>query len=169
MRPLNQTERNSLTLKFVVLFVVAVVLVGITIYFNFGTYKRLGDQQVQKLSAYNSYVKNEKKILTLMDTLNKQIEVLGNTNVNSIIVVKGIVDQIKFSDFANKDTSSIKILKALDEVYAKLLDLKDKSESNSRALKKAEDENRKLKTDHADEIKRLKEDYELDLKRATLP
>lgn len=169
MRPLNHTERKSLIIKFIVLFVVAVSISTTVIYFNFGTYKKIGDEQVIKLRAYNNYVTSEKKILQLMDTLNRQIETLGNTTTLSTLQVQEIGEQIKFIEFADKDTSSIKILQHINKLYRKLLDTKYKAVESDQAQIKLKNELSNQKKFYDDKIELMTKEFNVELKKASRP
>lgn len=165
MRPLNQAERSGLIFKFITLFLVAVAIVSAVIYFNFGTYKKIGDQQVVKLNAYTNYVKNEKTILALMDTLNHQIETLGNTNILPKLRAQEIGEQIKFIDFVEKDTSSIKLLQSINKLYRYLLDTKYKAVDSDQKLSELKIELTKQKEFYDEKIELMIAEHEIELKK----
>ncbi len=141
MKALNQAERNNLYLKFLLLFTITVSITVFAIFFDFKLPAKLNDAQRQKLKAYNSFNQNQKKITKMIDTLNHQIENLGNSSKDWSIEKDQVAKQIDFKELSSDTTGNSLLMKLNTTFYSflnakvKALEYKDKlDESKNKSL-----------------------------------
>lgn len=160
MKALNYKEKSDAIVKFSLLFLTVIFIVGFALYFNFSFKNELTEKQKLQLSSYRLYRQNEKKIIQLVDTLDKQIDKdLGKNSIDVLSQQKRIQDQIEFKKLINDDTTYIKLLSALDRLMLNYLKAKastvDQMENKDEALARMKDEKERLQ----EKIEALKEKY----------
>lgn len=160
MKALNYKEKSDAIVKFSLLFLTVIFIVGFALYFNFSFKNELTEKQKLQLSSYRLYRQNEKKIIQLLDTLDQQIDKdLGKNSIDVLSQQKRIQDQIEFKKLINDDTTYIKLLSALDRLMLNYLKAKastvDQMENKDEALARMKDEKERLQ----EKIEALKEKY----------
>lgn len=119
MKPLNQSERNNMLLKFVFLFVFTVGITVFAIFFDFKLPQELNESQRRKLKASIAFNRNQAKIIRMMDTLDRQIVDLGNSNRGWEIQKDVISKQINFG--IEGDSSMKNFTDKIDRIFADFL------------------------------------------------
>lgn len=96
MKPLNQNERNNLYLKFSLLFILHPGITVFALFFDYQLPGKLREDQITKLKYFNSFIGGQKKIIKLMDTLNRQTMNFTTSNRGLSIEKDYILQQISF-------------------------------------------------------------------------
>jgi len=158
MKALNHKERNDLTWKFIILFIVTVSLSVFAIFFDFQLPKKLSEQHKKKLEAYRQFVKNEKLIIQKIDSLESKISAFGNSGMSIAIEENEVIKEInKFDELVNIDSTSIKICEKMNQVFKGYLGLKVKSEKEREAAKDMEKDLNEKEADLKEKKEDLKE------------
>jgi hypothetical protein len=139
MKPLNQTERNNLYVKFFLLFAITVIITVFAIFFDFTTPAKLKESQRQKLKSYNEFYNSKKKMMQLIDTLNHQINEMGNSSMGWDYEKDRITPQINFSAYIS-DTSLRIFTDKLDNTFRNFLAAKAKAEKCKEEIVKTKTE-----------------------------
>jgi len=160
MKALNYKEKSDAIVKFSLLFLTVIFIVGFALYFNLSFKNELTEKQKLQLSSYRLYRQNEKKIIQLVDTLDQQIDKdLGKNSIDVLSQQKRIQDQIEFKKLINDDTTYIKLLSTLDRLMLNYLKAKastvDQIENKDEALARMKDEKERLQ----EKIEALNEKY----------
>jgi len=160
MKALNYKEKSDAIVKFSLLFLTVIFIVGFALYFNLSFKNELTEKQKLQLSSYRLYRQNEKKIIQLVDTLDQQIDKdLGKNSIDVLSQQKRIQDQIEFKKLINDDTTYIKLLTTLDRLMLNYLKAKastvDQIENKDEALARMKDEKERLQ----EKIEALNEKY----------
>jgi hypothetical protein len=160
MKALNYKEKSDSIIKFILLFALTSLIVGLCIYINFTFQNELTEKQRLQLSSYRNYKQNEKKIIHLIDTLDSQISnELGKNAIDVLSQQKIIQDQIEFKKLSNEDTTYIKLTKVLDNLMLNYLKAKalnvNQIEGKDETIGKLKDEKERLQ----EKIDNLNEKY----------
>ena len=115
MKPLNQQERNSAFLRYVLALAVSLLLFGIL----FFTGSRLPQKEMQILrnqnAEYKSAMDKQAKMMSLMDSIESNLSVLDKPDANAALsetVVSNLLVQMK---------SNIADSTGMNEIYKKMV------------------------------------------------
>lgn len=161
MEPLNQKERNSAFLKFVIMFICTIIVVLVAAFFDFKIPVKQNiylQQENDNLKAQLSY---QSTYLAKMDSLYNWILQMGKPGSDNMRLDRKAADMVvEMEKFQNDSTSIGKIIKQCNAAYAMLLlnkrDLLQGNQGTSEEIKKL---NEKLK-EKDEELKKKNEEYQ---------
>jgi len=134
MKALNYKEKSDAITKFVLIFIITLIIAIVAIYYNMTFKSELSANKEKQIKTYREYRKNEKQITAKFDSLELKIDKLGKSNISAKFESDEILKQIDFEKLANDDSLNIKITARLNRLFIKYLDVKLKYDQLSNDL-----------------------------------
>jgi len=124
MKALNYKEKSDAIVKFSLLFLTVIIIVGLTLYFNLSFKNEMSEKKQKQLDLFLAFKKNEKQLLNKIDSLDSQIANFGKSGVLKEIETIEITKKINFEEYTRDDSTAIKIAFKLTDLFKKYLNLK---------------------------------------------
>jgi peptidoglycan hydrolase CwlO-like protein len=156
MKALNYKEKSDAIIKFCLLFLTIIIIVGLSLFFSFSFKNDLSEKKQKQLELFRTFKTNEKVLLIKIDSLDAQISNFGQSGVLKEIETIDITKKINFEDYTKDDSTAIKIGFKLSELFKKYLNLKVATLDLKKQISELEGNSGQVD----EKIKELKEDLE---------
>jgi len=124
MKALNYKEKSDAIVKFCLLFLTIIIIVGLTLFFSFSFKNDMSEKKQKQLDLFIVFKDNEKVLLNKIDSLDAQISNFGKSGVLKEIETIDITKKINFEEYTKDDSTAIKIGFKLTDLFKKYLNLK---------------------------------------------